>query len=93
MKLTHTLVVCAVCLSVPIIAQRRGNSGGVPEARSWEKTMFPQVRSMHNMVGGGNNFVVEAGLRLLAEGGNAVDAGVAATFAAAVTSGLRQKEC
>jgi hypothetical protein len=44
-----------------------------------EKTMFPEVRTMHEMVGGGNNFVVAAGLRILHEGGNAVDAGVAAT--------------
>ena len=47
--------------------------------------MFPEVRALHEMVGGGNNFVVEAGLRILDQGGNAVDAGVAATFAAAVT--------
>ena len=50
-----------------------------------EKTMFPEVRTMHEMVGGGNNFVVAAGLRILHQGGNAVDAGVAATLAAAVT--------
>lgn len=50
-----------------------------------EKTMFPEVRALHDMVGGGNNFVVEAGLRILREGGNAVDAGVAAVLAAAVT--------
>lgn len=50
-----------------------------------EKTMFPQVRSMHAMVAGGNNFVTEAGLRILRQGGNAVDAGVAAMLAAAVT--------
>jgi gamma-glutamyltranspeptidase/glutathione hydrolase len=47
--------------------------------------MFPEVRTMHEMVGGGNNFVVEAGMRILSAGGNAVDAGVAATLAAAVT--------
>ena len=50
-----------------------------------EKTMFPEVRAMHQMVGGGNNFVVNAGMRILSAGGNAVDAGVAATLAAAVT--------
>ncbi len=49
------------------------------------KTMFPEVRALHEMVGGGNNFVVEAGMRILREGGNAVDAGVAAVLAAAVT--------
>lgn len=49
------------------------------------KTMFPEVRALHEMVGGGNNFVVEAGMRMLRKGGNAVDAGVAAVLAAAVT--------
>ena len=70
----------------------RGDQSGpaaFPEANAargaTEKTMFPEVRTMHEMVGGGNNFVVAAGLRILHEGGNAVDAGVAATLAAAVT--------
>jgi gamma-glutamyltranspeptidase/glutathione hydrolase len=49
------------------------------------KTMFPAVRSTHEMVGGGNNLVTEAGLRILHAGGNAVDAGVASVLAAAVT--------
>ena len=37
------------------------------------------------MVAAGRHFAAEAGMRMLARGGNAVDAGVAATFAAAVT--------
>ncbi|HWO29727.1 MAG TPA: gamma-glutamyltransferase family protein [Candidatus Acidoferrum sp.] len=49
------------------------------------KTMFPEVRTTHEMVGGGNNFVTEAGMRMLRAGGNAVDAGIAAVLAAAVT--------
>src|SRR5258708_23068303 len=48
-------------------------------------TMYPAVRGTHEMIGGGNNLVVEAGYRMLEKGGNAVDAGVAATLAAAVT--------
>src|ERR1700692_4935284 len=48
-------------------------------------TMFPAVRASHEMVAAGNNFEVEAGYRILQQGGNAVDAGVAATLAAAVT--------
>ena len=48
-------------------------------------TMFPPVRGLKEMVGAANNQEVEAGYRLLMEGGNAVDAGVAATFAATVT--------
>lgn len=49
------------------------------------KVFRPIVRGTHGAVAAGNPLTVEAGLRLLRAGGNAVDAGVAATFAAAVT--------
>lgn len=52
-------------------------------------TMFPPVRGLHEMVGAANNFEVEAGFRILMEGGNAVDAGVASVLAAAVTEQSR----
>lgn len=48
-------------------------------------TMFPAVRGTHQMIGAGNSYEVEAGYRILEQGGNAVDAGVAATLAATVT--------
>ena len=48
-------------------------------------TMFPPVRGIHEMVGAANNFEVEAGFRVLTQGGNAVDAGVASVLAASVT--------
>jgi gamma-glutamyltranspeptidase / glutathione hydrolase len=48
-------------------------------------TMAPPVRGIHEMVGAANNFEVEAGYRILTEGGNAVDAGVATVLAAGVT--------
>ncbi len=51
--------------------------------------MFPPVRGTREMVGAANNFEVEAGFRVLAQGGNAVDAGVAAVLAAAVTEQAR----
>jgi gamma-glutamyltranspeptidase/glutathione hydrolase len=47
--------------------------------------MFPAVRGTHFMVGAGNNLEVAAGIRILQQGGNAVDAGVATVLAAAVT--------
>src|SRR5436305_13729943 len=52
-------------------------------------TMFPPVRGTREMVGAANNFEVEAGYRILSQGGNAVDAGVAATLAASVTEQSR----
>jgi gamma-glutamyltranspeptidase/glutathione hydrolase len=54
-----------------------------------QQTMFPPVRGTREMVAAANNFEVEAGFRLLAAGGNAIDAGVAATLAAAVTEQAR----
>src|SRR6478609_2620327 len=53
------------------------------------RTMFPAVRGLHEMVAAANNLEVEAGMRMLAQGGNAVDAGVAATLTATVTEQSR----
>ncbi|MFN0121498.1 MAG: gamma-glutamyltransferase family protein [Blastocatellia bacterium] len=47
-------------------------------------TFRPVVRGTRAIVAGGQPLVVEAGLRILHKGGNAVDAGVAATFAGSV---------
>jgi gamma-glutamyltranspeptidase/glutathione hydrolase len=44
----------------------------------------PEVRASHGVVAAGRTFTVEAGARLLASGGNAIDAGVASVLAAAV---------
>jgi gamma-glutamyltranspeptidase/glutathione hydrolase len=49
------------------------------------RTMFPAVRGTRQMVGAGNSYAVEAGYRILEQGGNAVDAGAASVLAAAVT--------
>ena len=54
-------------------------------AQEQHPTMMPAVRGLHEMVGAANNFEVEAGFRLLTQGGNAVDAGVATVLAASVT--------
>ncbi|MBN9659646.1 MAG: gamma-glutamyltransferase [Acidobacteria bacterium] len=43
------------------------------------------ARGLHGAVAAGSDYATEAGLRILHRGGNAVDAGVAATLAAAVT--------
>ena len=56
---------------------------------SAQQIMFPPVRGTKEMVAAANNFEVEAGFRVLAAGGNAVDAGVASTLAAAVTEQAR----
>lgn len=44
----------------------------------------PEFRGRHGVVAAGRSFAADAGARILAAGGNAIDAGVATVFAAAV---------
>lgn len=55
----------------------------VPQSSSGD-TFRPVVRGKRGVVAGGHPLSVEAGLRILQTGGNAVDAGVATTLAASV---------
>jgi gamma-glutamyltranspeptidase/glutathione hydrolase len=91
MKLTPCIVT-ALLFALPSmpVAQQKKTAPDFPEAttlqpRGSERIFFPEVRAQHEMVGGGNNFVSNAGMRILHQGGNAVDAGIAAVLAAAVT--------
>ncbi|MBI4903260.1 MAG: gamma-glutamyltransferase family protein [Acidobacteria bacterium] len=58
-------------------------------AAQQQPTFFPPVRGTREMAAGANNFEVEAAFRLLSQGGNAVDAGVAGVLAATVTEQSR----
>lgn len=55
-----------------------------PLPRSRADTFRPVVRGRRGVVAGGHPLSVEAGLRILQQGGNATDAGVAAILAASV---------
>jgi len=56
----------------------------VPQPTSRAQTFRPVVRGKRGVVAGGHPLSVEAGLRILQQGGNAVDAGVATILAASV---------
>jgi gamma-glutamyltranspeptidase/glutathione hydrolase len=70
-----------IAQSVPAAAgaapqrRRRGDASG---------TVRPEVYGTRGVVAAGTQYTVEAGMRILAAGGNAFDAGVAAVLAAAV---------
>src|SRR5258708_1096979 len=49
-----------------------------------EATMRPEILGTHGIVAAGRHYSVEAGIRMLREGGNAIDAGVATVFAASI---------
>src|SRR4026208_1344902 len=57
---------------------------GFPLSTSHADTFRPVVRGKRGVVAGGAPLSVEAGLRILQRGGNAVDAGVATILAASV---------
>lgn len=71
-RMLARLVVFAMGLSVMV-----STSAQTPTYR-------PPVRGTRGVVAGGHPLVAEAGLRMLHRGGNAVDAGVAATLAGSV---------
>lgn len=56
-----------------------------PSASMQSRTVRDEVRASHGVVAAGRTFTADAGARLMSAGGNAIDAGVAAIFAAAVT--------
>jgi gamma-glutamyltranspeptidase/glutathione hydrolase len=58
--------------------------GAAVSAQQPPPTIRGEVRGSHGVVAAGRTFTVNAGARMLATGGNAVDAGVASIFAAAV---------
>src|SRR5882762_5246088 len=59
-------------------------SWATPLQTAQTQTFRPVVRGKRGVVAGGHPLSVEAGLRLLQQGGNAVDAGVATILAASV---------
>jgi len=62
--------------AVSLLAQR---------PRDFERPVRHASRGVHGAVAAGSDYAADAGMRMYYKGGNAVDVGVAATFAAAVS--------
>jgi gamma-glutamyltranspeptidase/glutathione hydrolase len=56
-----------------------------PSVSTQSRTVRDEVRASHGVIAAGRTFTADAGARLMSAGGNAIDAGVAAIFAGAVT--------
>jgi gamma-glutamyltranspeptidase/glutathione hydrolase len=79
-----SLAAATAALTANARAQNLPPGAGTAAARRNEPTLRPELYGTHGIVAAGRHYTVEAGTRILAAGGNAFDAGVAAVFAAAV---------
>src|SRR5262245_57708280 len=70
------LAVAVVAASVTLVAQV------LPPRRV--ETLRPEILGTNGIVAAGRHYSVSAGVRIMQQGGNAIDAGVATVFAAAV---------
>ena len=77
-----TGILCTTLLSVPSIAQERSQSG--LELQAPRAMVSQPVRAPHAMIASVNELATDAGLKILREGGNAVDAAVAVAVTLAV---------
>jgi gamma-glutamyltranspeptidase/glutathione hydrolase len=76
-----------VTLTITILLSWPGGvASQAPESvRQRHRTFRPEIVGTRAVVGAGRHYAVSAGVRMLQLGGNAIDAGVAAVFAASVT--------
>jgi gamma-glutamyltranspeptidase/glutathione hydrolase len=73
---------CSVAIaSIFLVSPESQPAPGAPRAQA---PLRPEFRGRHGVVAAGRSFAADAGARILASGGNAIDAGVATVFAAAV---------
>jgi gamma-glutamyltranspeptidase/glutathione hydrolase len=70
----------ALFATASTLAAQTTTPGSAPRG----ETMKPEVLGTHGIVAAGRHYSVSAGVRILQQGGNAIDAGVATVFAAAV---------
>lgn len=76
------LAVLSPALLTPLLHSQDLEPTRVPSSST--ETMRPEIVGARGIVAGGRHYSVAAGVRILQQGGNAIDAGVATVFAAAV---------
>jgi gamma-glutamyltranspeptidase/glutathione hydrolase len=74
----------AAAAAVLLAAVTRSGTQPPPVPLRRADTMRPEILGTRGIVAGGRHYSVAAGIRMLHQGGNAIDAGVATVFAAAV---------
>ena len=78
MKREHSRTVPRAAMAALVVTANLALAGGAGAQ------LRPEFRGRHAIVAAGRSYTAEAGARMILDGGNAIDAGVAAIFAAAV---------
>src|SRR5262245_3350424 len=76
-----TALITIGLLAMPVALLPQEPTGVAPRR---PMTMRPEIVGQRGIVAGGRHYSVHAGTRMLEQGGNAIDAGVATVFAASV---------
>src|SRR4030095_7212195 len=79
-----TPILGRIASAMVVLAATVGAQTTTPGTQPRGETMKPDVLGTRGIVAAGRHFSVSAGVRIMQEGGNAIDAGVATVFAAAV---------
>jgi gamma-glutamyltranspeptidase/glutathione hydrolase len=75
----YSLTLCIVLAAVTLTAQVPG-----PRPAPRTDTLRPEILGTRGIVAAGRHYSVSAGIRIMQQGGNAVDAGVASVLAASI---------
>src|SRR4030095_3951746 len=79
-----TPILGRIASAMVVLAATVGAQTTTPGTQPRGETMKPDVLGTRGIVAAGRHYSVSAGVRILQQGGNAIDAGVATVFAAAV---------
>jgi gamma-glutamyltranspeptidase / glutathione hydrolase len=77
-------IAAGLVLSGVVLVAPGGHGGRAAAQTPGLQPLRSEVRAAHGVVAAGRSFAADAGVELFAAGGNAIDAGVASIFAAAV---------
>src|SRR4051812_46906112 len=77
-------IAAGVAIAAATLSAQQRPSEPTPVPSPHEATMRPEILGTHGIVAAGRHYSVSAGVRILQQGGNAVDAGVATVLAASV---------
>jgi len=82
--ITALRIAAAAVTAVAVLGTQPRAQAPLRVANLKADTLRPEILGTHGIVAAGRHYSVAAGVRIMQQGGNAIDAGVAAVLAASV---------